>query len=455
MDLIVENGLVVTPERVAAYDLLIDDGKIAAWSRPGALRDAAVDRRIDASGLHVFPGVIDPHTHFGLGGEDDWEKESESAAIGGVTTVLNYVMTSGSYEEAVEKELELAGSKSCIDYGLHLCPCTPPHLDQFEDYLSRYGVTSFKYFMHFRGNEGAYLDISGTDDSYLFRYLKKAGEYRGVTANIHAENIEVVWHLREALQQSEDSLAAFERSRPDFVEAEAAFRALLLGSIAGARTYIVHLSSKMGLEAIEAARGIHPEAQLFAETCPHYLMDTANSGVGSLAKINPPLRYEDDVDALWEGLASGRIQTVGSDHAARSRDQKTGNIWKVPAGFPGSQTILTVLLSEGYHRRGLPLETIARVSALNPGRIFGVGDRKGRLDPGFDADLVLVDLDAERDVTADTWGSREGRFSILEGRRLRGWPVTTISRGSLLLEDGEFVGGRGRGEYLSRNPEGA
>lgn len=454
MDLIVENGLVVTPEGVAPYDLLIEGGKIAARSRPGALRDLAADRHIDATGLHVFPGVIDPHTHFGLGGDDDWEKETESAAIGGVTTVLNYVMTSRSYHEAVEKELQLAGAKSCIDYGLHLCPCTPEHLDQFEDYLSRYGVTSFKYFMHFRGDEGAYLDISGTDDSYLFRYLKKAGEHRGVTANIHAENIEVVWHLRETLQQSQDSLAAFEASRPDFVEAEAAFRAMLLGSVAGARTYVVHLSSKMGLEAIEAARRMHPDAELFAETCPHYLTHTADSELGSLGKINPPLRHDADVEALWDGLASGRIQTVGSDHAARTREQKTGNIWKVPAGFPGSQTILTVLLSEGHHHRGLPLETIARLTALNPARIFGLGDRKGRLDPGLDADLVLVDLDAEREVTADTWGSREGRYSILEGGRLRGWPVTTISRGSLVLEDGKFVGERGRGEYLSRNPEG-
>jgi dihydropyrimidinase len=455
MDTIIENGNVVTPEGVSKLDLLIDGGRIVGRASPGTLRDLSAGERIDADGLHVFPGVVDPHTHIGLGGEKDWGTETTSAAIGGVTSVVNSVITSGSYHEAVARELELAGSQSYVDYALHLCPCMPEHLEEFDDYISRYGITSFKYFMHFRGDEGAYLDISGTDDSYLFAYLKKAAAHRGVTANVHAENIEVVWQLRAALERREDDgLVEFEASRPDFVEAEAAFRAMMLGSVAGARTYVVHLSSKLGLEAIPAVGGIYPYAELFVETCPHFLTHTVDSALGSLGKINPPLRRTEDVEALWEGLASGAIQTVGSDHAARTREQKTGDIWKIPASFPGSPTILTVLLSEGHHRRGLPLERIAEVSAAEPARIFGLGDRKGRLEPGYDADVVLVDLDNEREIVADTWGAKEGRFNLFEGWRMRGWPVRTIARGTTIVAGGELLEKPGRGEYLSRDARG-
>jgi dihydropyrimidinase len=451
VDLIVENGLVVTSHGVVANDLLIRGGRIVARSARGTFGDQRVDRTIDAMGLHVFPGVIDPHTHFGLGGDEDWETESASAAIGGVTTVLNYVMSSGDYHEEIEKERALADARSVVDYGLHVCPCEPEHLDEFHTYVDREGVTSFKYFMHFRGTEGAYLDISGSDDSFLFRYLQKAAERPGVTANIHAENIEVVWHLREQLQQAEDGgLPAFEASRPDFVEAEAAFRACMLGSVTGARTYVVHMSSKLGLEAMRAIRGLYPAAELLVETCPHYLTHTVESPVGVLAKVNPPLRFDGDVEALWQGLADGSIQTVGSDHAARSREAKSVSVWKSPAGMPGAQTILTVLLSEGHHRRGLSLERIAEVSATSPAEIFGL-EGKGRLEPGYDADLVLVDLDRGRVVDAETWGSRPGRFNLFEGWHMRGWPVLTMSRGEVIAQDGRVVADPGRGAYLFRS----
>jgi dihydropyrimidinase len=451
MGIIIENGLVVTPEGIAAQDLLIEDGRIVARTAPGALAGNQVDRRIDATGLHVFPGVIDPHAHFGLGGDEDWAEESKSAVLGGVTTVLNYVMTSGAYEDEVARELELAGSGSMVDYGFHLCPCMPDHLERFDSYVDDLGVTSFKYFMHFRGEEGAYLDISGSDDSFMFNYLQRAAARPGVTANIHAENIEVVWRLRQQIEQKpDDGLVEFESSRPDFVEAEAAFRASMYGSEVGARVYVVHMSSKLGLEAMQAVRRIYPDAALFVETCPHYLTHTADTEIGTIAKVNPPLRSAADQEALWAGIAAGAVETVGSDHCARPRTAKEGSVWKASAGMPGAQAILTVMLSEGHHRRGLPLETIVRVTAENPARIFGL-EGKGRLEPGYDADVVLVDLDAERVVDAETWGSRPGRYNIWEGWRMRGWPVLTMSRGEVIMERGELLGAGGRGKYLSRS----
>jgi dihydropyrimidinase len=450
MRIVVENGVVTSPQGTVEQDLLIEGGTITARGERGGFADVSADRRIDAAGLHVLPGVIDPHTHFGLGGEDDWESESVSAAIGGVTSVLNYVMTSGDYDEAIQQEVRLAQAQSVVDFGLHVCPCMPEHLDAFDDYVDDHGVTSFKYFMHFRGSEGAYLDISGSDDGFLFRYLQKAAARPQVTANIHAENIEVVWRLRELLTQDEDGgLLEFEATRPDFVEAEATFRAGMLGAVAGARTYVVHMSSKLGLESMKALRGIYPQAELLVETCPHYLTHTSASPVGVLAKVNPPLRFDADLEALWEGLLDGTIQTVGSDHAARNREAKSTSVWKSPAGMPGAQTILTVLLSEGYHRRGLSLERIVELTATNPADIFGL-ERKGRLEPGYDADLILVDLDRTKVVDQDTWGHRPGRFNLFEGWEMTGWPVLTMSRGTILVEDGEVRTAPGRGQYLSR-----
>ena len=143
MDTIIEHGLVVTPQGIEQQDLLIDGGRIIARTAPGAMAGLEVANRIDAGGLHVLPGVIDPHAHFGLGGDEDWAEESKSAVLGGVTTVLNYVMTSGSYQEEVARELELAGAGSMVDYGFHICPCMPDHLEQFDTYVDELGVTSF------------------------------------------------------------------------------------------------------------------------------------------------------------------------------------------------------------------------------------------------------------------------------------------------------------------------
>lgn len=451
MDTIIEHGLVVTPQGVEQQDLLIDGGRIIARTAPGAMAGLEVANRIDARGLHVLPGVIDPHAHFGLGGDEDWAEESKSAVLGGVTTVLNYVMTSGSYQEEVARELELAGAGSMVDYGFHICPCMPDHLEQFDTYVDELGVTSFKYFMHFRGEEGAYLDIAGSDDSFMFNYLQRAAAHPHVTANIHAENIEVVWRLRQQIEQGpNDGLVEFEASRPDFVEAEAAFRASMFGSEVGARVYIVHMSSRLGLQAMQAVRRIYPDAQLFVETCPHYLTHTADTEVGTIAKVNPPLRTSDDREALWAGIASGAVETVGSDHCARPRSAKETGVWKASAGMPGAQAILTVMLSEGHHKRGLPLETIVKVTAENPARIFGL-EGKGRLDPGYDADIVLVDLGEDRVVHDATWGSRPGRYNIWEGWTMRGWPVLTMARGEILMERGEIRAQVGRGRYLIRS----
>ncbi len=449
LDLLIRGGEVVLPSGVERLDIGVDDGKIVALLSPRS-DDMLATETLDATGLCVFPGVIDPHTHFGLGGDQDWLTESRSAAIGGVTTVINYVMGGASYFEQVPREHETADKLSIVDYALHVVPCTQTHLDELHRYSSELGICSFKYFMNFRGNEGAYLGVKGTDDAFLVEYLKRVGEIDGLVANIHPENIEIVWALRQQVRESGlDGLAAWDAARPDYVEAEGIVRAAFYADLARAPLYVVHVSAASCLDEIRHARARPRRAPLYAETCPHYLTHTVDSSCGTRAKVNPPIRHAHDVAALWDALSDGTIQTVGSDHVARHVSFKDDDIWSASAGMPGAGSILTVLLSEGYHRRGLPLERIAELTAGNAADIFGLAPVKGRIAPGADADLVLVDLAAERAVDAGTWQSAAG-YNLYEGQTLKGWPTLTLRRGEVLVRDGEVVAPSGTGTYLGR-----
>ena len=446
-DKLIAGGTVVLEDGHHEVDVAVAGGKVAALLPRGHGESAA--ETIDASGLLVLPGLIDPHTHIGLGGEDDWRTESRSAVRGGVTTVVNYVMGSASYFEQVQVEHEHAQRLSCIDYALHVVPCAQVHLEELHRYADELGVTSFKFFMSFRGTEGAYLGIEGTDDGFLYEYLRLVGERPGAVANVHPENIEVVWRLRdEAKASGLEGLAAWDASRPDFVEAEAISRAAFYADLLGAPLYVVHVSAERCIHEIHAARAKSKGTPLYVETCPHYLTHTVDSPIGSRAKVNPPVRHAHDVEALWQALADGTIQTVGSDHAGRHFSFKDKDIWSASAGMPGIASILGVLLSEGHHKRGLPLEKIVSLTSAKPARIFGLGPRKGTLAPGADADLVLVDLDAERTVDDDTWESGSG-YTIYNGWTLKGWPTLTMRRGDVLFRDGEVDAEPGTGEYLA------
>lgn len=449
-DTVVTGGRVVTPQGVIDADVAILDGRFAGVLPAGFVSADEAGEVVDATGLHVFPGVVEPHAHIGLSGPEEWTTETAAAARGGVTSVVNYVMGSDTYFELVAKEREAADTHSLLDYALHVVPCTQEHLDELDRYVSELGITSFKFFTSFRGEEGAYLGITGTDDGHLLRYMQAVAAHPGAVANVHPENIEVVWKLREQLQaEGAEGLPAWNASRPAYVEAEAAYRCAFYAGIAGATLYAVHTSSAIALEELNRARD-HAQAgpPIHIETCTHYLTHTEDSSIGTLGKVNPPLRAQTDCDALWEGILDGTIDTVGSDHAARLRESKEGSIWKVPNGIPGIPCSMTVLLSEGVHKRGLRLERVADLIAANPARIFGLPG-KGSITVGNDADLTLVDLDAERTVDGSTWGSRAG-FNLYEGWTMKGWPVSTIANGRFVVRDDEVVAEPGTGRFLSR-----
>lgn len=449
LDLVLRGGTVVAPDHDSSrLDIGIAGGRIAVLASPGTRLRTLAER--DISGLHVFPGVIDPHTHLGVGGGmTEYTTDTAAAALGGVTTVFSILIHPGAYEDEVVAHMRAADAAARTDFGFHVTLMTDDHAAEVPRLVDRHGITSFKYYMSFRGDEGTYLGVAGTDDGAFLGILNAVASCGGVLA-IHPENIEVIWRLRGELRtRGEEGLRAWHKSRPPFAEAEAVLRAAYLAGHAGCSVYFVHLSGAEPVSAVDGARRLLGHAGIFAETCPHFLTHDHQQDLGSLGKVNPPLREPSDRDALWTALADGTVDALGSDHVGRRREQKKGSIWTASAGFPGVSTILPVLLSEGYHKGRLSLAQIARLTASRPAEIFGINDRKGSVRLGADADLAIVDLDWQRTPTADLLGTWCD-YSLYENTALRGWPRMTLLRGKLIQENGTVVAEPGVGEYLRR-----
>jgi dihydropyrimidinase len=302
--------------------------------------------------------------------------------------------------------------------------------------------------MNFKGEEGRYLGLDGTDDGYFYDLLKEAARIGKATIVCHTENIELVHRIRRRIQAAGgNTLKDWSASKPPITEAEACLRAMYFAEQLGARIYIPHLSTRLALDEVRKWRARYGE--VLVETCPHYLTHDENSQLGPIGKANPPFRAADDVQAMWEGLADGAIDVVGSDHVPRKRAAKEKGLWQASQGFPGTATILPVLLSEGYHKGRLSLERVCDVVTAAPARIFNLEPLKGRIAVGADADFTLVDLAKERVVKAEELGSYAD-YSLYDGWKLKGWPVKTIVRGTTVMENGEIVGQPGYGKYLWR-----
>lgn len=429
--------------------LAIRDGRIAGLLEPASPVQAR--ETIDAHGLVALPGVIDPHVHLGFAQSfaDDLVTETRSAALGGVTSALSFYRqyragTPAPYDELPEL-IDAVRTASFIDLGIHFGMLAESQVREIADYAAA-GVTSHKFYMAYRGADGQTVGmINECDDGLLLEGLERIAAVDGV-ACIHAENTDIVNRTMAAVRASDaQGLRAWSQARPAFAEVENIQRVALFAGHVGADLYLVHIGSAPSLDAARAARSAG--GTVWVETCTHYLTHTYDNPVGALAKINPPIRDTEDREALWQGLLDGSVDTVGTDHCAVPRDRKTGTIWEASAGFPGMATTLPVLLSEGYHRRGMSLQRITQVLSGNAALIFGM-PHKGSLRIGADADVVLVDLEATRVVDPTSLGSLCD-YSILTGQQLQGWPVRTLLRGDTIALDGQIVGDPA-GTFISR-----
>ena len=432
-DLIVRGGDVVTPEAVVRADIAIEDGIIRAIGPE--LPGAAVE--IDARGLHVMPGVIDSHLHFNEPGRADWEGAatgSRALAAGGGTLFIDMPLNSTPCTvnaREFDRKREALEAASIADFALW-GGLVPGNLGEMAELAAR-GVVGFKAFLC----DSGLPEFPRADDLTLAEGLREAARL-GLPVAIHAESNDIVQGLaRRCAGQGRDSIRDFLASRPVLAEVEAIHRAALLAGEAGAALHIVHVSSGSGvLVAAEArTRGI----DISIETCPHYLFFTEDDveRLGSIAKCAPPLRDRAEQESLWKEVLAGTVDFVASDHSPAPPEMKSGRFWQAWGGIAGVQSTLAVMLEQGHHRRGLPLERIASLLAAGPARRYRLSSR-GRLAEHFVADLALVDLSASFTLRPEDLLQRH-RISPYLGNRFRGVVRRTIRRGETIFAGGAIT----------------
>ncbi len=455
LDVLVRGGQVVTATAVLETAVGIRGGRIVALAAEELLPPA--DRVIDATGKVVLPGLIDCHLHVGAE-YDDWTTAPLAAARTGLTTLLPFVTYDDgeSLPQAVRRLKEEAEAKSVLDFGFHvILNHEPAILDGIPEAV-RLGVRSFKLFMTYKKRPKRMVS-----DEFIARAMERLGALGGV-CQLHCENGDVLCYLEDkAIAEGRTRPTDFPATCPDWTEEEAINRAILIGRLTDCPVYVVHLSTRLGLERIKRAQA---EGQrVWTETCPQYLLltDREMERWGPFAKIGPPLRPADGPDraALWQGSAQGFIATVASDHSPRvpaAKEPGRKNIFvdaegkPIPFGAPSLETLLPLMYSEGVAARGLPLTWLARVMAENPARIFGLYPRKGVIAVGADADLTIWDPQPEWAIEKAQHLGIAG-FTPYEGWKVRGRPWMSLLRGQVLLNsDGALELKPGHGRFLER-----
>lgn len=447
-DLVLKNGELVFPgEGVRKGSIAVRDGRIAAVLAPG--EDSSAADVIDCTDRFVLPGLIDPHTHIGFGAkEEDFLTESRSAALGGVTGLLSFhrsedlSQSTGPWRTAGE-------ARSVIDFGFHFGVTSTANVESLVANAARFGITSVKVYLMYKGATGAAKGFTEVDDALLYRALLAGARIPNGVVGVHCENTEVIPVFRDPLKANgRNDLPVWNEQSPGFLETENVFRVCYFGGKAECPVNIVHMSSAESLDVVRRLRAPN-RAPITVETCAHYLSLNDHDACGILGKVNPPLRSEADIDGLWEGVREGAIQTIGSDHVPRKRATKGDNIWTASAGFPGIGTLLPVLLDEGYHKRQIPIETIAAATSRNVARLYSLTGR-GDLAVGTNADFAIVDPDGVTRVDPDKLESHSD-YSPWEGRSLKGAVTHTVLRGRVIAQDGALRPGlRAGGAYMFR-----
>jgi dihydropyrimidinase len=454
IDLVVKNGTIITTTDTFQSDIGIKNEKIVEISK--GIESSPGVEVIDAKGQFVFPGAIDVHVHLqlpfsGTISADDFENGTKAAAMGGVTTVVDFAIQQKGHSimEAVKARQKEAERKVCIDYGLHAAITdwndeTQAEIKQVIDY----GIPTFKMFMIYK-DEGWMAD-----DGMLFQALEETRKWGGMIG-VHAESVFVLDMLIKRYAQEKDKWGAYAHtlSRPDYTESEAVQRAIKWAEVTGGRLYIVHMSAGESTQYVHDAkeRGVN----VYAETCPQYLLldDSVFKGEnGHLYATCPQIKKKEDSERLWQGLINGDIQVIATDTCTFDTKQKAmwkGDFRKIPFGLPGVETMLPLMFTEGVGKKRFSVNHLIGLASTNPAKLFGMFPQKGTIAIGSDADLVVFDPTKKVTLQADKLQTNCD-WSPFEGWHLTGYPTTTISRGKVIMKNGTFVGQQGYGQFIKR-----
>jgi allantoinase len=444
--LLIKNGTLILEDKSTHADALIEDGKITKIAKNIT---ATTDEVIDAQGRFVLPGVVDAHAHIGdpnFTQREDFTSGTRAAAAGGVTTIVDMVLkTPVDSPQAVKEKIDRGTRQGIVDFSLHAGMMNSSNLANVEA-LTQVGIYSFKAFMC-----APYLIDKGT----LEALMKETARFRAIT-NVHAEDEELSQQLTAELKRANrvDPIAHNE-SRPNAVEEKAIKDAVGIARATRSKLHISHMSTSEGVHLIASAK--RQKVNVTAETCPHYLSLTKADvlKLGPYLKMNPPLKTEADVLALWRGLANGTVDMITSEHAPGEADEKeTGweNIWDAWSGIPSIETMLPIVLSEGVNKGRITIGKAAKVLSENPAKRFGLYPKKGHIAVGADGDFVIVDLSMEKKVKASDLHYKVG-WTPYEGWIFKGWPTVTILRGQVVAKEGQILAKEGSARFAPMKME--
>lgn len=449
VDILIKNAKVVSPESTVDACIAIRGETIVAVGSEDVMPPAK--QVIDAGGKYVIPGAIDSHVHFRTPGyeyKEDWYTGTGAAARGGVTTVLEMPNTNPptGTMAALRQKQEIAHSQAVVDFGIYGL-LDENNIDTLEDLIAG-GVSGFKCFM---GN--TFGNLPAPSDGAMLEGFEILAKH-GMRCTVHAENPSIMARRQSKMEKAgrTDSLAHL-AARPAVCAMEAVSRASIFAEWTGARLHIAHKSSADGLYFVRDAkrRGV----DITVETCPQYLLLNTDMMValgkeGGIMRVNPPIREPGHEEPLWQALLDGTVDMIATDHAPHTPEEKTrANIWECDCGFPGVETQMPLMLTEVNKGRATVNQYVAW-SAANPAKAWGLYPRKGVIQAGAEADIVILDM--SKDEAIDQGGLfSKSKITPWHGRRVTAGPVLTMVRGRVVMQDGEIVAKAGTGRAAKQS----
>lgn len=457
VDCVITDAHVMTAKGLLERNIVIDEEKIVDFTTD----IPQCDKKINAKGLVAIPGVIDTHVHYGVYSPIDEaaKTESKAAALGGVTTMMRMLRLGRPYKTHLQAQLDASKSSHYVDYTIHATIFDEKQAGEMK-FCTENGITSFKIYMNLGGEVGhVYMDMDpGASDLFEAKVQLEIGTIRKVLANaanlgcpvlVHAEDYQMCeCGIKKAKQEKQDGLAAWSQSRPPDSEVKSIRKVCEIAREFGTAIYFVHIGSAAALFAIQEER--KKGTKIFVETCPHYLTLSYEKQKGYLAKVMPPIRATSDIHQVWQAISEKIIDTIGTDHVANRLKLKVGeDVWSSLAGFPGIGVSLPILLSEGINKNKLDLARLVDLTSTNAAKIFGMYPQKGVLQKGSDADVTLIDLKKEHQVSSEFFDAFSD-YIVYEGWNLKGWPQTVLVRGKTVTENMQVVGKLGHGKLVKR-----